>query len=92
MAPLPPSRCDARLESNGGFIQVALALAPEGGTLDVSSYADVLLKARAIGESHGVHLRTPARVCPWQAYRVAFVADPEWREIRLPFNQFEPHG
>jgi hypothetical protein len=36
-------------------------------------------------------LRTPNCVRPWQSYRAAFIAAPEWREIRLPFASFEPY-
>ncbi len=50
---------DVRLENNGGFIQMALDLAPEGQTLNASAYTGVLLVARGNGESYGVHLRTP---------------------------------
>lgn len=82
---------DVRLENNGGFIQMALDLGPEGRTLDASSYAGVLLVARGNGESYGVHLRTPACARPWQSYRAGFIAGPEWREIRVPFDRFEPY-
>lgn len=81
---------DVRLENNGGFIQMALDLAIEGQPLDASSCAGVLLVARGNGESYGVHLRTPDCLRPWQSYRAGFVAAPEWREIRLPFQRFEP--
>jgi hypothetical protein len=46
---------------------------------------------RGNGERYGVHLRTPECVRPWQSYRASFVAEPEWREIRLPFTRFEPY-
>jgi hypothetical protein len=82
---------EVRLENNGGFIQMALDLAPDGGTLDASSYAGVLLIANGNRESYGVHLRTPDCVRPWQSYRSGFIAGPEWQEIRLPFGQFEPY-
>lgn len=82
---------DVRLENNGGFIQMALDLAIEGQPLDASSCAGVLLVARGNGESYGVHLRTPDCLRPWQSYRAGFVAAPEWREIRLPFERFEPY-
>lgn len=82
---------DVRLENSGGFIQMALDLALEGQTLDASAYTGVLLVARGNGESYGVHLRTPDYVRPWQSYRAGFIAGPEWQEIRLPFDQFEPH-
>jgi hypothetical protein len=82
---------EVRLENNGGFIQTALDLAPEGRTLDASSYTGVLLIVRGNGESYGVHLRTPDCMRPWQSYRADFVAEAEWREIRLPFASFEPY-
>jgi hypothetical protein len=82
---------DVRLENNGGFIQMALDLAPEGQTLDASDYRGVLLIGRGNGESYGVHLRTPDCVRPWQSYRASFVAGSEWQKIRLPFDRFEPH-
>ncbi len=82
---------DVRLENNGGFIQMALDMAPDGRTFDASSYEGVLLTARGNGERYGAHLRTPACVRPWQSYRASFVAEPEWREIKLPFDRFEPY-
>jgi len=82
---------DVRLENNGGFVQMALDLAPEGQTLDASAYTGVILVARGNGESYGVHLRTPDCVRPWQSYRASFVGGPEWQEIKLPFDRFEPH-
>ena len=82
---------DVRLENNGGFIQMALDLAPKGRTLDASDYRGVLLAVRGNGETYGVHLRTPDCVRPWQSYRANFVTGPEWQEIRLPFDRFEPH-
>ena len=65
---------DVRLENNGGFIQMALDLAPQARTLDGSSYAGVLLIACGNGESYGVHLRTSACVRPWQSYRAGCIA------------------
>ncbi len=82
---------DVRLENNGGFIQMALDLAPDGRNFDASSYEGVLLIARGNGEKYGAHLRTPACGRPWQSYRASFIAEPEWREIKLPFNRFEPY-
>ena len=82
---------DVRLENSGGFIQMALDLALEGQTLNASTYNGVLVVARGNGESYGVHLRTPDCIRPWQSYRAGFTAAPEWQEIRLPFDRFEPH-
>jgi adhesin HecA-like repeat protein len=82
---------DVRLENNGGFIQAALDLAPEGRTLDASAFTGVLLIVRGNEERYGIHLRTPACVRPWQSYRAGFIAEAEWGEIRLPFASFEPY-
>ena len=69
---------------------MALDLAPAGRMLDASAYTGVLLIVRGNGESYGVQLRTAACMRPWQSYRAGFVAGPAWREIRLPFQRFEP--
>jgi hypothetical protein len=82
---------DVRLDNDGGFIQMALDLAADGAFFDASAYRDLSLQVRGNGESYGVHLRTADCVRPWQSYRARFVAEPRWREIRLPFDRFEPH-
>lgn len=82
---------DVRLENSGGFVQMALDLAPDGGTLDASTWTGLHLAVYGNGETYGVHLRTPDCVRPWQSYRASFVAEPHWRDIRLPFDRFEPY-
>jgi hypothetical protein len=82
---------DVRLDNDGGFIQMALDLAPDGATLDASSYLGLLLEIWGNGESYGLHLRTVDCVRSWQSYRAGFVAEPRWREIKLPFHGFAPH-
>ncbi|MDH3411650.1 MAG: CIA30 family protein [Gammaproteobacteria bacterium] len=80
-----------RLENNGGFIQIALDLSPEGANLDASSFTGLRLLVYGNGERYSVHLRTADIVRPWQSYRAHFEAPPEWREIRLPFADFKPY-
>ncbi len=82
---------DVRLENNGGFIQMALDLSPDGACLDASSLNGLRLLVYGNGERYSVHLRTADIVRPWQSYRAHFEAPPEWREIRLPFADFRPH-
>ena len=82
---------DVRLENSGGFIQAALDLAPEGGTLDASGFAGVRLTVRGNGERYSAHLRTPDNVRPWQSYRAHFDAGPAWQAIDLPFAAFAPY-
>jgi hypothetical protein len=83
-------RGEVRLENNGGFVQAALDLAPRGD-LDASAYTGIRLLVRGNGEPYNLHLKTADLRLPWQSYRSRFPTGPEWREIRLPFGDFEPH-
>lgn len=82
---------DVSLENNGGFIQIALDLSPDGGVVDASAWDGIELDVFGNGEEYGVHLRTDALTRPWQSYRQSFMADAEWRTVQLPFDQFVPH-
>ena len=79
------------LENNGGFIQVALDLSPDGGAVDATGFTGIAIEVVGNGEDYGVHLRTSELRRPWQSYRATFTAGPEWREIALPFSSFVPH-
>lgn len=83
---------EVRLENNGGFIQIAHALrAPDGGPLDAGDYVGIRLVAWAHDEQeYLVHLRNRDTGMPWQYYRAAFRAGPEWRTIDVPFTAFQP--
>jgi hypothetical protein len=82
---------EVRLENNGGFVQIALHLAPGGASLDASGFAGVRLRVYGNGERYGVHLRTADLWLPWQSFRAGFDAEPEWREVRIPFSAFTPY-
>ena len=82
---------EVSLENNGGFVQLSLDLAPDGGTLDASAYAGVELLVHGNGERYGVHLKTADLTAPWQSYRAEVRADPQWRTVRLAFADFAPH-
>lgn len=80
-----------RLDNNGGFLQLGLDLAPGQGVFDASGFAGIAIDVLGNGEAYGLHLRTSALSRPWQSYRQGFVAEPQWREVRLPFSDFHPH-
>ncbi len=84
-------RGDVNLENNGGFVQIALDLSPDGGIVDASTWSGIELDVFGNGEEYGVHLRTDALTRPWQSYRQIFTADPQWRTVHLPFDRFLPH-
>ena len=79
------------LDNNGGFIQIALDLAPDGGAVDAAGFAGIALDVLGNGEAYGVHLRTEDLSRPWQSYRAGFTAGPAWQEVHLPFDSFVPH-
>jgi hypothetical protein len=84
-------RGDVSLENNGGFVQMALDLAPDGGVVDASSWTGIELDVIGNDEDYGVHLRTDAVERPWQSYRQSFRAAAAWRTVQLAFADFVPH-
>jgi hypothetical protein len=84
-------RGDVSLENNGGFIQMALDLAPEAGAADASAWSGIELDFYGNDADYGAHLRTSDLARPWQSYRQTFRAAPEWQTTRLPFSGFGPH-
>jgi hypothetical protein len=60
-------RGDVSLENNGGFIQIALDLSPDGELVDASACSGIELDVFGNGEDYGVHLRTKALTRPWQS-------------------------
>lgn len=74
-------------ENNGGFVQMALDL--NGEAYDASSDSGLILQVAGNREVYNLHLRTTDLSLPWQSYRAAFSAGPEWKEVHIPFEQLE---
>lgn len=79
------------LENNGGFIQMAADLQPDGSATDASAFAGIQIDLTGNGETYNIHLRTSDLTRPWQSYRQSFIAGPEWETHRIPFTDFAPH-
>ena len=79
------------LENNGGFIQVALDLTPDGSAVDASAFSGIALDVTGNGETYNLHLRTTDLTRPWQSYRQSLIAGPSWETHRVPFTDFAPH-
>ena len=84
-------RGDVRLDNNGGFVQIGLDLARDGGLVDASGFDGIEIDVRGNGQTYGLHLRTDAVTRPWQSYRQSFLAAERWQTIRLPFVNFVAH-
>lgn len=82
---------DVRTENNGGFVQLAVDLAPAGRAVDASGWAGIAVDICGPPEAYNLHLRTPDIIRPWQSYRHGFVTTPEWRTVSLPFAGFVAH-
>lgn len=81
---------EVSLENQGGFVQASLDLS-EAGPLDARGYAGVEIEVYGNGESYNLHLRSADTRVVWQSYRASFIASPNWRTLRLPFDRFQPH-
>ena len=79
------------LENDGGFLQIARDLAPDGATVDARGWHGIALDVIGNGATYNLHLRTPDIARPWQSYRHSFAAEPQWRTVELPFAAFTPH-
>ena len=84
-------RGDVSTENNGGFIQIALDLAPETGSFDAGGFTGLEMDVLGNHESYGAYLRTTDITRPQQSYRQSFVATSDWQTLQLPFVQFMPH-
>ena len=84
-------RGDVSLENNGGFVQVAIDLSPDGKAVDASARQGIELDLFGNSEEYGIHLRTEDLTRPWQSYRQSFRADPQWRTIQFRFQDFLPY-
>ena len=84
-------RGEVRLENNGGFVQMAVDLAPGGRAIDARGFAAIELDVFGNAETYNLHLRTADVVRPWQSYRASFSAQPRWTTVQLPFADFAPH-
>ncbi|QFT57332.1 Complex I intermediate-associated protein 30 (CIA30) [Sulfitobacter sp. THAF37] len=82
---------DVSLENDGGFVQMAFDLQPDGGGFDASGWNAIALEVRGNGGAYDLRLRTEDLTRPWQSFRSAFVAEPDWRTLTFPFSGFEPH-
>jgi hypothetical protein len=79
------------IENNGGFVQVALDLAPDGGAIDATRFLGIEIDVTGNGENYDCSLRTIQTVRPWQSYRQSFQAGPVWTRTRLSFESFSAH-
>jgi len=85
-------RGEVSLENNGGFVQAALPLAPEGERLDASGFKGIRVTVLGREDGYFLHLRSRDTRLPWQYYAAPLPAGDSWREIEIPFSAFVPRS
>jgi hypothetical protein len=79
------------LDNNGGFVQMAFDLAPDGAAYDASDWLGFELDCYGNEEAYELRLRTTDLQRPWQSFRAEFFAPALWATRRFPFADFAPH-
>jgi hypothetical protein len=82
---------DVSLANGGGFVQIAMDLAPDGNAVDAGAWRGFELDVFGNREEYGFHLRTEGLSRPWQSYRQGFQAERHWRTVQFEFQDFVPH-
>jgi hypothetical protein len=78
-------------ENNGGFIQIAMDLSPDGGAFDAGGFEGIAAELFGNDQAYGLHLRTTDLLRPQQSYRHPFEAPPRWQVLEFPFAAVTPH-
>ena len=84
-------RGDVSLENNGGFVQIAFDLRPDGKGLNASEWTGIEFDICGNGEQYDLRLRTDQLSRPWQSFRTDFVASTEWQVHRIAFDAVVSH-
>ena len=72
-------------KNNGGFIQVRTRIDPT----ETSEKVGVKIKVKGNGEVYYLHIRNASARLPWHYYTANFPTSEKWKEILIPFNNFE---
>ena len=72
-------------KNNGGFIQVRTRIDPT----ETSEKVGVKIKVKGNGEVYYLHIRNASARLPWHYYTANFQTSEKWKEIVIPFNNFE---
>ncbi len=84
-------RGDVSLDNNGGFIQMAFDLCPDGTGLDASQWDGIELSVLGNDQTYDIRLRTDQLTRPWQSFRTEIEALSKWQTVRVPFSTFISH-
>ena len=72
-------------KNNGGFIQVRTRINPS----EASDKTGIKIKVKGNGEIYYLHIRNASARLPWHYYTASFKTSEKWKEITIPFDEFE---
>ncbi len=72
-------------KNNGGFIQVRTRVDPK----EAKGRTGLKIKVKGNGEIYYLHIRNASARLPWHYYTANFSTNEKWREVIIPFDQFE---
>ena len=72
-------------ENNGGFIQVRTRIDPS----DSKEKTGIKIKVKGNGDVYYLHIRNASARLPWHYYTANFKTNEKWKEVIIPFDDFE---
>ena len=72
-------------KNNGGFIQVRTRIDPR----ETTKKTGIKIKVKGNGDVYYLHVRNAAARLPWHYYTAKFLTNEKWKEVIIPFDQFE---
>ena len=72
-------------KNNGGFIQVRTRIDPS----DSKEKTGIKIKVKGNGDVYYLHIRNASARLPWHYYTANFKTNEKWKEVIIPFDDFE---
>ena len=72
-------------KNNGGFIQVRTRI----DQTETVGKSGIKIKVKGNGDIYYLHIRNASARLPWQYYTTSFQTSEKWKDIIIPFDEFE---
>ena len=72
-------------KNNGGFIQVRTKVDP----IEPKDKTGIKIKVKGNGDVYYLHIRNASARLPWHYYTASFQTSEKWKDITIPFDEFE---
>ena len=72
-------------KNNGGFIQVRTRI----DSNETTEKTGVKIRVKGNGDVYYLHIRNASARLPWHYYTANFSTSEKWKEVVIPFDQFE---